>query len=102
MSTIIEIAKVCHETNKTYCEAKDDWTQSSWECAPEWQRTSAIKGVEFHLSNLGAGIEDSHNSWLEEKRNDGWKYGEIKDAKRKEHPCFVPYEKLPTSQKVKD
>ena len=26
----------------------------------------------------------------------------VKDADKKEHPCLVPYEQLPTEQKVKD
>jgi hypothetical protein len=37
------------------------------------------------------------------KRNgDGWKYGPVKDPEKKEHPCFVPYDRLPTEQKAKD
>jgi len=32
----------------------------------------------------------------------GWKYGAVKDADKKEHPCFVPYEELPKEQQAKD
>jgi len=39
---------------------------------------------------------------MEEKIKDGWKYGPIKDAERKEHPCLVPYDNLPLKQKIKD
>ena len=28
--------------------------------------------------------------------------GPVKDADRKEHPCFVPYDELPADQKAKD
>ena len=45
---------------------------------------------------------DSHKSWLMQKAADGWKYGPVKDAITKEHPCFVPYEQLPMEQKAKD
>lgn len=46
--------------------------------------------------------EESHLGWLEEKRKDGWRYGPVKDPSAKEHPCFVPYHKLPPEQQAKD
>ena len=97
-----DVAKICHEANKAYCESLGDASQVAWEHAPAWQRDSAIKGVKFNLDNPDAPASASHDSWLEVKRNDGWKYGKIKDAEKKEHPCFVPYEQLPESQKAKD
>lgn len=74
----------------------------SWEDSPQWQRDSMIKGVEFHLANPDAGPNALHDSWLDEKRASGWKYGPVKDPDRKEHPCFVPYEELPPKQRAKD
>jgi hypothetical protein len=99
---IVDIAKVCHEVNKAYCESLGDLSQADWDAAPDWQRESAINGVEFHISNPDAPPSDSHESWLAQKQAEGWKYGPIKDADKKEHPCFVPYEQLPTEQKAKD
>jgi hypothetical protein len=100
------IAKVCHEANRAYCETIGDNSQPSWENAPEWQRESARNGAQFHLTALGSGLRPkpsaSHESWLEEKRTDGWKYGAVKDPEKKEHPCFVPYEELPIEQRRKD
>lgn len=97
-----QIAKVAHEVNRAYCEALGDSSQLAWDDAPEWQKSSAINGVNFHLANPDAGPDHSHNEWLREKRAAGWKYGPVKNAETKEHPCFVPYEKLPTEQKAKD
>lgn len=97
-----EIAKVCHEVNKAYCEALGDMSQQSWEEAPEWQKSSAINGVEFHLANPTAGPDSSHVSWMNQKTEEGWKYGPVKDVEKKEHPCYVPYDQLPTEQKAKD
>ena len=96
------IAEVAHETNRAYCETIGDFSQPSWHNAPDWQQKSAISGVEFHLVNPDAGCSASHESWLKEKQDDGWKYGEVKDLSKKEHPCFVPYRELPEEQKVKD
>jgi hypothetical protein len=96
------IAPICHEANRVYCESIGDHTQPKWDSAPEWQRKSAINGVQFHLDNPGAQPCDSHNSWLKEKEADGWKYGNVKNPDTKEHPCFVPYEQLPVEQQKKD
>lgn len=96
------IARVCHELNRAYCIALGDYSQDSWEVAPDWQRKSAINGVTFHLENPNAGPSASHDSWLEEKRADGWKYGPKKDPVARTHPCFVPFEELPIEQQLKD
>ncbi|HTP77711.1 MAG TPA: RyR domain-containing protein [Rhizomicrobium sp.] len=97
-----EIARVAHEINRAYCTALGDNSQPSWKDAPEWQRSSAINGVSFHLNNPNAGPDHSHNEWLKEKRETGWKFGPVKDPEKKEHPCFVPYDELPVEQKAKD
>lgn len=93
-------AKTAHEVNRAYCLGLGDTSQSAWDEAPDWQRSSAIKGVEGVLA--GNGPEQSHESWLEEKRATGWKYGPVKAPDKKEHPCFVPYSSLPASQRYKD
>ncbi len=96
------IARVAHEVNKAYCEALGDFTQPTWEEAPDWQKESAIKGAELHLSNPNLSVSASHDAWMEEKRATGWTYGPIKDPVKKEHPCYVPYADLPPEQKAKD
>ena len=97
-----DIAEVCHEANRAYCAALGDMSQVPWSEAPLWQRESAIKGVLYHISHSDSTPAAIHNSWMAEKAADGWKYGEVKDADKKEHPCFVPYDELPTEQKAKD
>jgi len=101
-----QIARVCHEANRAYCSTLGDNSQPPWNEAPEWQRDSAIHGVVHHLSTLKRGEEptpsSSHESWLAQKKDDGWKYGPVKDPNKKEHPCFVSYSELPLSQKMKD
>ncbi len=97
-----EIAKVCHEVNRAYCQAVGDDSQLPWDSAPEWQRTSAINGVRFILANDNALPSASHDSWLAEKQREGWVWGEVKDPEKKQHPCCVPYADLPVEQKAKD
>jgi len=97
-----DVAKICHEANRAYCATIGDNSQPSWEDAPQWQRDSAITGVRFHSLNEYTTPADSHKSWLKEKEVEGWKYGEVKDPEKKEHPCFTAYENLPKSQQLKD
>lgn len=101
MASYPDIAMVAHEVNRAYCAAIGDTSQPAWGDAPDWQRESAIAGVEAH-ANGGLTPEQSHESWLEQKRRDGWSYGPVKDPEKREHPCFVPYNELPQEQRVKD
>lgn len=102
MTATEKIARVCHEANRAYCAALGDHSQPEWEGAPEWQRSSAIAGVEFIRANPDAPPSASHESWLAVKEAEGWKWGPVKDPAKKEHPCFVPYAELPVEQKAKD
>lgn len=99
---IVRIAQVAHEVNRAYCESLGDMSQPTWEDAPEWQVQSALDGVHFHKSNPDASPSAGHDSWLAEKKADGWKYGSVKDPEKKEHPCFLPFDELPPKQKAKD
>jgi RyR domain. len=99
---IEQIAKVCHDANKSFCEMIGDNSQVAWEQAPEWQKETMIAGVTFCIDNPNALPSANHDSWLKKKEEDGWKYGEIKDPETKTHPCIVPYEKLPIEQQKKN
>lgn len=97
-----QIAVICHEANKALCEELGDRSQLPWRDAPDWQRESAINGVEFCLANPDAPTSATHESWLKEKLNGGWVYGETKDAEAKTHPCIVAFNELPLEQQAKD
>lgn len=99
---VMYAAQVAHETNRAWCEALGDTSQPTWDEAPDWQRESAIAGMEFHIANPNAGDSASHDSWMKQKLDDGWKYGKVKDPEKKTHPCLVPFEMLPQEQQIKD
>lgn len=101
-AAVIAIAKVCHQANKAWCESNGDHSQKDWNEAENWQRTSAIAGVVFILSNPDAGHDATHNNWMRDKVADGWVYGIVKDAEKKTHPCIVPFTELPKHQQQKD
>jgi hypothetical protein len=97
-----QVARVCHETNRAYCESIGDHSQKSWEDAEQWQRDSAVKGVEFALAHPDAQPADQHEAWVQDKLANGWNHGPVKDPVKKEHPCIVPYHSLPAEQRTKD
>ena len=96
-----EIAIVCHEANAAYCRTLGDGSQPSWADAPQWQKDSAVNGVE-HAKNADARPWDSHETWLREKVEAGWVFGPVKDPEKKTHPCCMPYHELPPEQQKKD
>jgi RyR domain len=96
------VAKMCHAANKTWCELHGDFSQPAWDDAPDWQKNSAIQGVEFHRANPAAGDSASHDNWMALKVAEGWVYGDVKDPEAKTHPCIVPFDALPHMQRKKD
>lgn len=102
MADVNQIAAMCHQVNKLWCELNGDDSQKDWGEAEQWQRDSAIKGVEFRLANPQTGEDAQHNAWMEDKIKDGWVYGEEKNAELKTHPCITAFENLPEFQQKKD
>ena len=43
-----------------------------------------------------------HDVWAVGRISEGWTYGKVKDAERKETPLLVSYEELPESEKAYD
>lgn len=96
------VAQVAHEINRAYCASMGDESQVAWADAPDWQKASALAGVDMHMANPDATPEQSHESWLAQKTAEGWSYGKVKDVAAKTHPCFLPYADLPAEQRAKD
>lgn len=43
-----------------------------------------------------------HEVWSQTRINDGWTYGPERNDAQKKHPCLVPYDALPESEKEYD
>ena len=43
-----------------------------------------------------------HEVWATGRINDGWTFGQERNDAEKKHPCLVPYEELPESEKEYD
>lgn len=46
--------------------------------------------------------ENAHDLWAEQRLAQGWSYGPQRDDEQKQHPCLVPYDQLPDSEKEYD
>ena len=46
--------------------------------------------------------EITHDNWVRQRLADGWRHGQQRNDLQKEHPCIVPYEDLPESEKEYD
>jgi ryanodine receptor 2 len=45
---------------------------------------------------------NAHEIWADKRTRDGWRYGPTRNDEKLEHPCLVPYEELPESEKEYD
>jgi hypothetical protein len=71
------------------------------EDAPEWAVESTRDSVRAVLS--GVTMEQLWQHWAAAKRAADWKYGEVKDAAAKTHPCLVDnYSQLSAREHFKD
>jgi hypothetical protein len=69
---------------------------------PEPLDTSGItldKGLAELIELLA---RNTHDNWAQIRLEEGWKYGPERNEQKREHPCLVPYEKLPESEKNYD
>lgn len=46
--------------------------------------------------------KNTHEVWAQGRIRDGWVLGEARDDEKKCHPCLIPYEDLPESEKEYD
>ena len=55
------------------------------------------------LDSLSEAIaKNVHEVWARNRINEGWAHGEQRDDIKKTHPCLIPYEELPESEKEYD
>lgn len=46
--------------------------------------------------------ENAHDVWAAGRLAEGWTWGPVRDDLLKQHPCLVPYGKLPEQEKEDD
>jgi RyR domain-containing protein len=88
---------ICHNVVKALNDSRGEFTVS-W----DESRASTMQGVIAILDNPLLTPEQSHQSWMDFKVAQGWKFGPNKDPVAKTHPLMIPYSELPKEQQVKD
>ena len=66
--------------------------------------------IDTSLVNLPAEVDElieqlskhNHDVWSRGRLESGWTLGPHRDDTKKEHPCLVPYDELPESEKDVD
>lgn len=96
------LARVVHGAIRAFCEAVGDPAVPAWDEAEDWQRKDSLRVVQFHRANPDASASVEHERWREQKVNDGWTYGPVKDSAAKTSPWLVPFEDLTEVQQAKD
>ncbi|MEZ6131528.1 MAG: RyR domain-containing protein [Planctomycetaceae bacterium] len=64
--------------------------------------TSAVQLPESLTALLEQLAENTHEVWAAQRVSDGWTFGHQRDDSLKKHPCLVPYDQLPESEKEYD
>lgn len=72
--------------------------------------TYAMKSVDLDGIELAAELNDLiealaeniHDQWARGRIREGWRYGAERNDQEKLHPCLVPYNELPESEKEYD
>ena len=115
-----QIAGVCYEANRALQDVLNDaHVPPPWQVMTPAEREPYVAGVRFALSpgpwwrRLLAAIagrsgpvwrtpREQHDQWMAYKLADGWSYGAKVDELARTHPCLLPYDQVPDTQKAKD
>jgi len=72
------------------------------EYLPNPAETSDVELPEELLPLIEEMAKNVHEVWAKNRMAEGWTYGPVRDDAGKKHPCLVPYEELPESEKEYD
>jgi len=123
-----KMAKEIHALYRSHLAPGDSGNDIDWADLPLHYKLSNLgqaRGLPEYVARIGgriddAGLEDEildlagdaalveklaqeeHDRWMREKADDGWKYGKVKDAKRKTHPCMLAWKDLNEYTREKD
>ena len=59
-------------------------------------------GIKELIELAEAISKNVHEVWSQNRMDEGWTYGPVRNDEKKETPCLVPYEELPEIEKAYD
>ena len=69
---------------------------------PSPEDTSRVELPEEVLALCEEMAKNTHEVWAQNRMEQGWTYGPVRNDEKKEHPCLVPYEELSEEEKQYD
>lgn len=64
--------------------------------------TTNIQLPEELIALAEAISKNVHEVWAQNRIKEGWTYGPVRDDKKRQTPCLVPYDQLPEEEKAYD
>ena len=64
--------------------------------------TTQVKLPDFLQQLTEKLAANAHDLWARQRLADGWTWGKERSDPHKKHPCLVPYDQLPESEKTYD
>jgi len=64
--------------------------------------TSAVRLTDAQQALIDRLAANVHEVWARKRLDDGWRLGPSRNDNAKTHPCLVPYDNLPESEKDYD
>ena len=76
--------------------------QTSNNYTPTPVETTNIQLPEELMALAEAISKNVHEVWAQNRINEGWTYGPVRDDQKRQTPCLVPYDQLPEEEKAYD
>ena len=64
--------------------------------------TSDVQLPEELMALAEAIAKNVHEVWAQNRMNEGWTFGPVRDDQKRQTPCLVPYEELSEEEKAYD
>ena len=100
--TLLDIAQECHAKNNELMMMNGEEQRGSWGTLDRHTKFITLKSVIKALENPNLTAKEMHDEWMNNKIEDGWKFGDVKDAELKTHPLIIDFELMNDVDKMKD
>lgn len=102
MAEALQIAKVVHESIRTFREAHGEHSLKTFERMPADYRDDLARKVQLIVMVPDMDASDLQHTWVLDRQSDGWTHGDVYDEAAKTDPDLVLFDMLPAKRQVED